>query len=84
MENNSTRNLFYGKSRLIDDEIDNFCQGLLENIINKKKTYSEVMKELRRNRPFNQNEIDNLLYERTIQMLNKSMDNVLIPKDFLS
>jgi len=84
MEDDFIINLFRMKSKVIDSEIDNFCKELLEGIINEKKTYSEVMKELRMNRPFNQNEIDNLLYERTVQKLKKSMDKVPVTKDFLS
>lgn len=84
MEDDFIINLFRTKSNAIDNEIDNFCKELLEEIINEKKTYSEVMKELRMNRPFNQNEIDNLLYERTVQRLKKSMDKVPVTKDFLS
>lgn len=81
MENNFS---FRTKSKAIDDEIDEFCHDLLEEILDKKKTYSEVMKELRMNRPFNQNEIDNLLYERTVQKLKQTIDKVPISKDFLS
>lgn len=77
-------NLFREKSKNMNDEMDVFAKKVLINIVDGKKTYSEAVRELKRNRPLDQNKIENLLYERTVKELEETIGRVSITRDSLS
>ncbi|MBN7275544.1 hypothetical protein GNF18_10365 [Ligilactobacillus pobuzihii] len=84
MQTENMQQIYEKQGQQIEIKINGLAKENLKRISKRKKTYSEVLQEVRRNRPVWNNRFQQLIYDQMIENLNATaLEQKLSSEDFI-